>query len=201
MVHGISGGTATISYTVTNGCGSRTSGLLITVNAPPVVAAITGGSTVCPASVLQLSDATPGGTWSSDNWLVAYVNFSGKVTGVSNGTATISYSVTNSCGTTRATKLITVGCFKKNQLGGGEPFFDVQVAPNPAVNFFNLTVQSSSPADAATIRVFDMSGRMLQEKRAQVGEAVRLGDGLAAGNYLVQVIQGNNMKSLKVIKL
>ena len=172
LVHGISGGTATISYTVTNGCGSRSAGLLVTVNAPPVVAAITGGSSVCPGNNLQLADATSGGTWSSSNMFVAWVNFSGKVTGISPGTVTISYSKTNACGTTVATKVVAVNCFRKDQIGassGSIAALDVLVAPNPSSNFFTLVVQSTNPEVDANIRVFDMSGRLLDEKRAPIG--------------------------------
>src|ERR1043166_3723270 len=79
-----------------------------TGNPLPVLAAISGSSSVCAGSTTTLSDATTGGTWSSNNTGVATINSSGVVTGVSVGTATISYSKTNSCGTSSVTKSITV---------------------------------------------------------------------------------------------
>jgi uncharacterized delta-60 repeat protein len=60
------------------------------------VAPITGNTTVAVGSTTQLSDITAGGTWSSNN-SSATVNVSGVVTGVSVGTATISYSITGGC--------------------------------------------------------------------------------------------------------
>jgi autotransporter-associated beta strand protein len=202
LVLGINGGTVTIKYTVTNACGSKYVQFNVTVNTVPVVQAITGASAVCPSSVIQLSDATPGGLWSSDNTFVATVNFSGKVTGINPGIANIMYSVVGPCGTTTVSKPVAVGCTKKNSLGDGDrlPFMDVQVLPNPSTNFFNLII-SSSTDDAPTVRVFDMQGRQLQEKRGAIGEAIRIGDGLSAGTYVVQVIQGVNMKTVKVVKL
>jgi hypothetical protein len=203
VVTGVSNGTTTISYTVTNGCGTRAVGLSFTVADLPQVAPITGSTTVCPSAVIQLSDATSGGIWSSDNTAIATVNFSGKVTGISNGTVTIRYTVNNICGPTVRTVQIIVSCNKNGKNGLGDsrlPFMDVQVLPNPSINYFNLIV-SSSEDDAPTVRVFDMQGRLLDEKRGAIGQAIRIGDGLAAGTYVVQVIQGPNMKSLKIVKL
>ncbi|MBP6458576.1 MAG: gliding motility-associated C-terminal domain-containing protein [Crocinitomicaceae bacterium] len=100
LVTGVSAGTSLISYTVTaNGC-STSKSFLITVNAFPLVAAITGTNTVCVGSTSQLSNNTIGGAWSSATVGVATVNAFGLVTGVSAGTSIISYTLTqNSCPT------------------------------------------------------------------------------------------------------
>ncbi|MFN4286154.1 MAG: HYR domain-containing protein [Lacibacter sp.] len=79
-----------------------------TVHALPVVAPITAATNeVCANTTLQLSNATPGGIWSSSN-PVASVNAGGLVTGLAAGTSTISYAVTNSCGTTTQNFVVTV---------------------------------------------------------------------------------------------
>jgi hypothetical protein len=70
--------------------------------------AISGTSTVCVGSTTILSSATTGGTWSSSNTGVATVNSSGVVSGVSAGTATISYTATGSLGTGTTTRIVTV---------------------------------------------------------------------------------------------
>jgi hypothetical protein len=74
----------------------------------PVVASITGSSSVAMGSSITLANTTAGGTWSSGNTGVASVGTGGVVTGVGAGTATISYTVTNACGSAYATKVITV---------------------------------------------------------------------------------------------
>jgi uncharacterized protein YjdB len=87
-------GVATIAYSVSNAAGCMmTVSLMDTVNAVPVVSAISGGGNVCLGSSILLTDATAGGTWSSSNASVASVSASGIVTGASLGSATITYSV------------------------------------------------------------------------------------------------------------
>ncbi len=111
LVTGISAGSTTISYTVTNSCGTATATMPITVNPLPVSGSITGASSVCAGATITLADATPGGVWSSSSTGIATVGVTGIVTGVAAGTTTISYSVTNSCGTATATMPITVNIF------------------------------------------------------------------------------------------
>lgn len=108
LITAIAIGTATISYTVTNTCGSTTQTQVITVSDKPIVASISGSNTVCAGSNITLSNTTPGGVWSSDNTAIGNINSTGVVTGVATGTATISYTVTNTCGSTAQTQSITV---------------------------------------------------------------------------------------------
>lgn len=94
VVSGNTLGTATITATGANGC---TRSVVVTVNAVP--AALTGTATLCVGSSTILSSTTTGGTWSSSTPFVATVA-SGTVTGVTAGTANITYTVSG-CSTTR----------------------------------------------------------------------------------------------------
>ena len=107
VVLGVGTGTTTISYTVTNSCGSVAATMTVTVNALPVAGTITGSTPICAGTTLSLTDATAGGNWSSSN-ANATVDGSGTVTGVTGGTATISYTVTSSCGSASATTVVTI---------------------------------------------------------------------------------------------
>lgn len=110
VVNGVAPGTANISYTVTNGCGSGFAVKAVTVGAVTAVASITGATTVCPGSTITLSNTTPSGVWSSSNPAVSTVSSTGVVTGVSMGSTTISYTVTNVSGCVSvATVNVTVG--------------------------------------------------------------------------------------------
>ena len=109
VVSGLAAGSATITYTVTNGSGCvKAVTTTVTVNALPAVAGIVGGGMTCVGSTISYTDATPGGVWSSSNNAIATVNASGSVTGVSAGTVTISYTVTNGSGCSKsATTIVT----------------------------------------------------------------------------------------------
>ncbi|MES2704231.1 MAG: Ig-like domain-containing protein [Bacteroidota bacterium] len=110
IVSGVAAGNTTITYTVTNSCGTATTTAIATVNAAPSTAGtITGALTACVGATTTLSNATTGGTWTSSNTSIATIgSSSGIVSGVSAGNATITYTVTNSCGSTSATAVVTV---------------------------------------------------------------------------------------------
>jgi large repetitive protein len=98
---GVAGGTATISYLLSTGCGSSTS--LYTTAQP---AAIAGSLVLCPGGNTTLSSATTGGTWSTADGAIATINAtSGLVNAISAGTATMTYTASTGC--TRTT-VVTV---------------------------------------------------------------------------------------------
>ena len=110
LVTGLLSGTTSISYKFTdlNSC-STTVNKALTVNALPIVAAITGSGDICVGSTTLLSNATTGGIWSTTSSSIANINTSGLVTGLLAGTTSISYKFTdlNSCSTT-VNKALTV---------------------------------------------------------------------------------------------
>lgn len=102
-------GVSSGKISITNVVGTGTSTDDFTINPLPSVAPITGSSTVCTDASTTLSDATAGGSWSSSNDLIATVNSSGVVNGISNGSVTISYTYTDGNGCTNSvTTTITV---------------------------------------------------------------------------------------------
>jgi len=110
LVTGVAAGTSTITYLYTdnNGC-SNTNSTVVTINASPTVAAITGNAGVCIGSTTTFSNVTLNGTWSSSNTNVATINSSGLISTVATGNSVISYTVINaSTCTTVVTKSITV---------------------------------------------------------------------------------------------
>ncbi len=88
-----------ITYTLPSGCFTHT--VLCTTVAP---GPINGIFAVCHNGTTNLTDATPGGTWSSSNSSIAGINNTGLVTGNNPGTAVITYSI----GTCPSTATITV---------------------------------------------------------------------------------------------
>ena len=107
VVTGVSAGTVLISYTVTGSCGTAAAAKLITVGTPVTVAPITGYYFfLCAGATLPFFDATPGGSWSisAADASIASVSATGVVTGITAGTARLSYTV----GTNAATAIVTV---------------------------------------------------------------------------------------------
>lgn len=120
IVTGISAGTATVTYNVTNSCGTATATKILTVNPLPVAGTITGIATVCTGGSTNLTDAVAGGAWTSGNTAVATVGTDGSVVSVGSGsgTVTISYTVTNSCGTATATRVVTINATGATAISG-----------------------------------------------------------------------------------
>ncbi|MCF8449637.1 MAG: Ig-like domain-containing protein [Taibaiella sp.] len=99
VVTGISTGTATISYGLTPTFHS----VVVTVNPFPAPSAIVGASSVCLGSTTTFTNTTSGGTWSSSNIAIAMVGSGyGTVTGISVGSAVITYQLATGCFATKA---------------------------------------------------------------------------------------------------
>ncbi|WP_035717591.1 beta strand repeat-containing protein, partial [Flavobacterium succinicans] len=101
------------SYTVIStidGCASAESAaVVVTVSVPPAVDPIAGAAVVCAGNTIQLSNTILKGVWSTSNTSIATVDGSGRVTGVSTGIATITFTVTTKFGcATSVSKDITV---------------------------------------------------------------------------------------------
>ena len=96
VVGGISAGSPVITYTIpATGCFNSAS---VVVN--PLPAPIAGSLAVCIGLTSPLTDATPGGSWSSITGSVATISGGGSLLGVSSGNSTISYTLGTGCAST-----------------------------------------------------------------------------------------------------
>lgn len=154
VVHGVAAGTSVISYTMPGGCGTAAT---VTVNSGPTVNPITGSFTyVCLGANLTLSETTGSGTWSSTANSVASVTSSGVVHGNSLGNATISYTVTNSCGTAAVGYPVTV-----NPVPGNITAASFRVCIGSSISLSNSTsggTWTASPPAIATITSVGTTG-------------------------------------------
>ena len=107
IVTGINPGKAIITYSVPDSFCVGTATHYITIDAYPNAGTITGPQHICLNSSAILASATAGGTWKAYKGN-ATIDVSGGVTGSATGTDTISYSITNSCGTSTALFAVTV---------------------------------------------------------------------------------------------
>ncbi len=109
-VTGVSQGTPVISYVVSNGCGDIAATHTVTVSIP--ASSISGPDSVGIGATITLSDISTIGTaaWNSGTPSIATIgSTSGVVTGIAAGSTPVTFTITNACGTTAATKTIYVG--------------------------------------------------------------------------------------------
>jgi hypothetical protein len=85
------------------------------------------------------------------------------------------------------------------QLSDGK--LNVQVFPNPSNSYFNLVIKGD-PASPVTVRVLDISGRVVEkyEKIAST-TALKLGYQLRSGSYFAEVMQGSERKVVKIMMM
>ena len=154
LVTGVTGGSANITYSVTFlGCvGEATT--TVTVQALPSVAAISGNNTVCTGGTSQLSNITPGGTWSSSSLANATIDAAGLITGVTAGSTTITYSITNAGCTNSRTLSVTVNTSPIVSLIVGAS----SVCLNNTTQLTNVTNGGTWDSDDSGIASVDQNG-------------------------------------------
>ena len=129
-VTGIAAGITTISYAVSGTCGTAYATLAVTVNTTTFPGAISGTSSILVGTSTTIYESVPGGTWSSSDASVAsvgslYYSSYATLTGVSAGTAVITYSMMGCSGLATATFPVTVNAL--NGISGYIHFSDPYV--------------------------------------------------------------------------
>jgi hypothetical protein len=83
----------------------------------------------------------------------------------------------------------------------GLSVFEAQAFPNPFTSEFKLNVTTSTEG-AVELRVYDMLGKLIETRSINTIDYISedLGSAYPAGVYNVIVTQGENMKSLRMIK-
>ncbi len=92
----LSAGIGSVQYVMTaSGCPADTATAAVTIDAPGVVGAISGATTVAVGHTITLSSTTTGGTWSVPAASAAVIDpVTGALTGVSTGTILATYTMT-----------------------------------------------------------------------------------------------------------
>jgi hypothetical protein len=102
----------------------------------------------------------------------------------------------------------TIGGVKTNTLRTIDPSvtevqpFNLRAHPNPSASSFNLQLISSNKIDKMSVRVTDITGRTVQVLHDLApNQTLNIGAGYRPGLYMVELIQGNERKQVKLIKL
>ena len=79
--------------------------------------------------------------------------------------------------------------------------FEVKVYPNPYTETFNLSLSTASDAKVGIV-VYDMTGRLIEQREVNANDvsALQVGDRYPSGVYNIVVTQGEEVKTLRVIK-
>ena len=78
--------------------------------------------------------------------------------------------------------------------------FDVKVFPNPSQHQFSMFLENGSN-EKVQITVYDALGRLVKTfEKANGNTPIRFGADMKNGTYFVEVRQGDNRKTLKLIK-
>ncbi len=77
--------------------------------------------------------------------------------------------------------------------------FKVIAYPNPSFDLFNIEVNSSGEGVTTEVQVYDMTGRLVENRKAK-SATIQVGSDLSSGVYNVIVNQGNQVKTIRVIK-
>ncbi len=187
VVTGISVGAATISYSVTNSCGTADATYAVNVITTPYPGTISGATTVCIDSVITLTDTVTGGSWSSGTAAVATVNTTGQVSGVTAGTTTISYTLANSCGNASATYTITVIDCKAGVADLTRNINSPVLYPNPSRGSF--TISFLTQTNGFSVSVTNLFGQCVGSFEAIPGKShldITL-EPVATGMYFVRI--------------
>lgn len=77
----------------------------------------------------------------------------------------------------------------------------LKATPNPSNNFFTIKIQGKSSSGRLSLKVFDLSGRLIELKHnLSTGQTIQLGHGYRAGTYIIEISQGIEKVRVKVVK-
>lgn len=188
-------GVDSILYTASNGCGTATGVKVLNISVYPDASEIAGASTVCVDGDITLAATASYGTgaWTASS-TNATVDATGKVTGVAAGFVTISYSVTNDCGTDVTHKDIEVtNCDATTAVGGVNSRNAVDVFPVPAASTLNISIGGQVTGELS-VKLADVAGRTVMARVLNVSKS-KVGtldvSSLKGGVYLLTVTGDN----------
>jgi hypothetical protein len=80
------------------------------------------------------------------------------------------------------------------------PSFNVVASPNPSQDYFTVVTRSSN-SEPISVRLTDIQGRVIEQQRGLAANgSLKLGAKLLPGVYFVEVRQGKDRKTIKLVK-
>jgi hypothetical protein len=97
------------------------------------------------------------------------------------------------CSSISATQPVTTDATQGKSLA-------IKVLPNPTLTDFNLTVTSGDETRVVELRVINMIGQEVYHSRGAVHHSFIFGSGFANGMYIAEVLNGDNVQRIKLVK-
>ena len=79
--------------------------------------------------------------------------------------------------------------------------FNITLSPNPSSNQFILVAHSGNTKQPVSVRVVNTNGRSVYETKGQTEQIFSFGNTLPNGLYMVEVRQGEQVKTVKAMKI
>jgi len=77
---------------------------------------------------------------------------------------------------------------------------DVKFWPNPSDSYFNIKLKTNNHSDNVGIKVYDVNSRLLHSNEFAPEDEYQFGRELAAGVYIVKIMQTGKIRSARVVK-
>jgi N-acetylneuraminic acid mutarotase len=76
------------------------------------------------------------------------------------------------------------------------------VNPNPSINHFTFKIESNNPEQKVSVRILDLLGRQLETRdNLSANQTLQIGNNYKAGVYIAEIIQGNQRRVIRLVKL
>jgi len=199
-----------VSVKASNGVGmSKIKTLSVVRRVPFNIASITGPVTFCANKTATISVPSVAGvtySWSATNGTSLTAQGNSVTASFANTSSISAYtSVTvnqnNGCGF-GASKKITLsrGSCATTKIASQDKtpsqLFTAMAYPNPSSTAFEVTTNTEK---AFGVKVYDLLGRLIEEQHTK-GATLKIGANYQSGTYILSVSQGENQKTLQVIK-
>jgi gliding motility-associated-like protein len=166
--------TGTYTFTPNAGQCAKETSVTVTVESKPSVSPISGPQNVpLNAPPIGYADSVANGTWGISPTTIAIINDTGAVTGVSVGTATISYTINSNCGDTTV-------YFKVNVISP-TLFIPNLFTPGGASNRIFYVRGAASEYKEMELRIFDSWGGEIFLSSGGIDDASKGWDGTFKG--------------------
>jgi len=123
------------------------------------------------------------------------ISYTAKAAGTYKVVVTNSYG----CSKTSTGKTVQIVCKSGESSLAGQDYFNVIASPNPTPNLFSIQLQSSS-TDGIVIDVINVLGEVVYHATGTYSGIISFGNNLPSGIYIANFSQGNNKKSIMLVK-